>query len=384
MYYKKISLMLILALLLSQVTFPIIGLADGPGDGPDEPPSQWDPSNTKLISTNPSITPNFEMSGGQGGGPPGFTTIGFNAEAVDLNTTVEIKIRSDEKPFMIMSMGNLQSWSYDATNKIVTINTKPIDFYHIDQSSGQEFHMPKFIVVNFGPNPGGDGGSDQGPPSEADGMWMSTNASQWEMGPSEDYDGDGMPSSMVLKLTGKAGTSGFFKMFWPTALLRKMGLTKDTLAGFINGTQASTTTQEVDGGIIITFNVTYSSSGLPDPRLVRSAATPSGFKTITVATGKAAALTIAQSKKSIKKGKAITISGYVNPKKAKTKVFLYRKEKGQKGYKKIGEAKTNKLGYYKFTRKPPITTSYKTGIRKNGKLVYSEVIKVTVKVSKKK
>ncbi len=377
---KKLSLFLIAAMLIAQLAFPIIGIAEGPGEGPgpgEEPPSQWDPTNTSIISTTPSITPLFEFSDGQGG-PPGFYTAGFNAEAVDLNTPVEIKIQATEKPFMMMNMGNLQSWSYDETSKIVTINTKPIDFYHIDQQTGEEFHMPEFIVVNFGPNPGGEG-ADQGPPDEANGMWMSTDATQWEFGPSKDYDGDGMPSSLVLELTGKAGTAGFFKMFWPTALLNKMGLTKDTLAGFINGTQASTTTETVEGGVVITFNVTYTATGLPSPRLARAASTPSGFKTITVATGKASALSIAQSKKSVKKGKAVIISGYVNPKQARIGVALYRKLKGEKRFKRVGVTKTNSKGLYKFTRKAPKTAYYKTARIKGGKLVYSSVIKVVVK-----
>jgi hypothetical protein len=378
---KKISLMLILTLVLAQISFSIIGLAEGPGEGPGEgPPSQWDPTNTKIISTTPSITPLFEMSGGgqEDGPPPGFYAAGFNAEAVTLDTEVEIKISATEKPFMLMNMGNLQSWSYDDVNKVVTVKTKPIDFYHIDQSSGQDFHMPEFNVVSFGPNPGGDGGKDQGPPAEAEGMWMATNASQWEMGPSKDYDGDGMPSSMVLELTGKAGAAGFFKMFWPTALLNKMGLTKDTIAGFINGTQASTTTQEVDGGVVVTFNVTYSSTGFGKPKLLKSAAT-TGFKTITVATGKAAALTLSLSKKSIKKGKAVSLSGFINPKRARANVFLYRKLKGEKHFKRVGVAKTNVKGFYKFTRKPPKTAYFRTATKKGSKFVYSEIIKVLVK-----
>jgi len=395
---RKIAFLLVLTLIVSQIAFPMIGLAapgDGPGGGPGEgpgepggpgegpPPSMWDPANTKIISTNPSITPLFEMTGGQSDGengpPPGFFTAGFNAETVTLDTEIEIKISADQKPFMLMNMGNLQSWSYDETNKIVTIKTKPIDFYHIEQQTGQYFHMPKFIVVGFGPNPGGGKGEkDQGPPAEAEGMWMSTNASEWEFGPNKDFDGDGMPSSMVLKLTGKAGEAGFFKMFWPTALLKKMGLTKDTLAGFINGDQISTTIQEVEGGVIITFNVTYKAAGSEKPKKL-NASSSSAFKTITVATGKAAALTLSYSKKSIKKGKAVRLSGYVNPKRSRVKVFLYRKLKGEKKFKRVGAAKTNAKGFYRFTRKPPKTAYYRTATKKGRKLIYSSAISVAVK-----
>lgn len=94
-------------------------------------------------------------------------------------------------------------------------------------------------------------------PSQVFGMVIFTNADSWKYLPVGDNDGDGKASSIRLKLTGKPGLRDTFGILLPKALLKKWGLNKSNLAGFVNGKKVKITIQTAAKGLIVSFKITY-------------------------------------------------------------------------------------------------------------------------------
>lgn len=291
-------------------------------------------------------------------GPPGVTIGGWLVPQTGTSYTVDWTSLTAGTTYMLVVLGEAQTVTLnDTTAQIVA---KSIDMYDRDtnQKVGPGLITALADMSNASTGSGANG-NDQGPPPEARGMWISTNATDWNLQPGE-FDSNGKPTSFKVTVTGPTGVAGFFKWYWPPALLNLMGFSADDLAGFIDGDQVSTTTEtQANGGVIVTMNLTYS--------------------THTVMTKKALPLSLAASKKSVKKKKKVSLFGWLNPKKARQTIKLFRKMKGQKSYKQIGVAKTNGKGYY--SRKFPVTQTayYVAKYTKKGKVITSpaKLVKAT-------
>ncbi len=114
-------------------------------------------------------------------------------------------------------------------------------------------HIDKHIGVSIGAP-----SSTTKMPPQIFGMQIFTNADSWQFLPIADNDGDGKASSIRLKLTGKPGTKDTFGALIPKALVKKWGLNKENLGGFINGRKVKLTVQKgAKGALVVSFNLTY-------------------------------------------------------------------------------------------------------------------------------
>jgi len=216
------------------------------------------------------------------------------------------------------------------------------------QTNGQK------SVKGEGPPPG------QGPPAESRGMWISTNSPIWHLEPGEFDKTTHKPKSFKITIEGPSGKTGFFRWYWPKALLDFMNMKVSDLAGFIDNDQVSVnTTEYADGGGLVSLNLSYSEH--------------------VIKTAKALPISLAASKKSLKKKGKVNLYGWLGSKKAKKVVEVYRKIKGQKKYSKIGKVKTGAKGYYKRSIPVAKTASFYTRTKSGSKWLKSPVKSVSVK-----
>ncbi|MEW6407641.1 MAG: hypothetical protein AB1465_03045 [Patescibacteria group bacterium] len=255
-----------------------------------------------------------------------------------------------QQPYVAVVQGEVTSWSYDSETGYATINAKSITVP--GRNGGPDMHG-LIVAVCLGiadPN---------APTDQIKGMYVSTNAYDWEMIPPK--PGDKSPK-FGYEITGKDGLkNGFFKMYMPKALLDFMHIKPKDLAGFIDGDQyAAEVSETPDGGAIISLTL--------------------HFSTRKVEAGKALPLSLAASKTTIKKGKRASLFGWLGKKKKGKEVQLYKKEKGEKVWTLFATLKTKKQGYFKKTLALQKTTKFKAKwINKKGKKVTSPVKKVKVK-----
>lgn len=333
---RKFNLGLILLVVIA-LSFPLQSMAD--------------PAATINPSTGTTAITNLQ-------GPPGVTIGGWLVPATGTSYAVDWTGLTATTTYMLVVIGEAQTVTLsDTTAQIVA---KSIDMYDRDTNQKVGAGLITAVADMSSTSSSDQHGGTQGPPSQARGMWVSTNATEWNLQPSE-FDSNGKPKSFKITVTGPTGVAGFFKWYWPKALLDLTGFNANTLAGFVDGDQVSTTTQTLaDGGVVVSMNLTYS--------------------THTVMTKKALPLSLAASKKSVKKKKRVSLFGWLNPKKARQTIKLFRKIKGQKSYKQIGVAKTNGKGY--FSRKFPVTqTAYYVAKYKKGKKWITSPVKL-VKATK--
>jgi len=111
-------------------------------------------------------------------------------------------------------------------------------------------------------DPGATDTSNQGPPIEARGTYMSTDILNWCVIPPQAGNG-----RFGFRLTGPAGDKGFFKMYMPPPLVQLLadqqgesGFSVKDLGIFNDGSQASINVQDTgDGGALVNVSVTFSS-----------------------------------------------------------------------------------------------------------------------------
>ncbi len=312
-------------------------------------PAQSVADPTATISPSAGTTP---LSGMQG--PTGASIAGWMTPASGTGYTVDWSGLTAGTNYMMVIIADAQTVVLTDTGAQIVANS-------IDSYNHETFEKVGSAVVTAVVDMTAMNNSEgtNGPPAEAGGMWVSTNAIEWNMEPSE-FDANGKPKSFQMTVTGPSGVAGFFKWYWPKALLDLLGFDADDLAGFVDGDQVSATTQTLaDGGVLVSINLTYS--------------------THTVTTKKALDISLAASSSSVKKKKKVSLFGWINPKKARKTVKFFRKIKGQKGYKQIGTDKTDSKGY--FSRKFPVTqtASYYAQTVKNGKVIKSPVKQVKAK-----
>lgn len=316
---KSKLLVFALILVLISLILPVDALAD--------------PSVTIDPSDGVSLLPGFPMYDAEHGAYVNAWTVPGEGTTYTLNYTNS----ADMKIFV--SMGDVQSVNFNDDGTITAV-VKSIMLYPPD---GGENGFPGLMAAVVNPT--------DGPPPQSKGMYISTNAYEWEMRPSEMND-EGKPEKFVIKITGKSGVKGWFKWFWPQALLDFVGIDAEKLAGFVDSQQTSTSVEEVPGGALITINLTYS--------------------THTIKTGEALPLSLASSSQKVSRGKK-RLYGWVSPKDGGRLVNIYRKVKGARRYRLIGRRRTDSEGFFKlFVERRP-EASYKTKTNIGGRVYTSPV-----------
>lgn len=295
---------------------------------------------------------------------------------------------TDEEPVGILGMGSdlTNSWGYDAATGLVTVTFTAVEIVGMDGPPDADL----FIIVLVYPVAQGE----DGPPAEAAGMWMSTNVTQWEMLPPQ----PGSPQ-FGFKLTGPAGTAGFFNMFLPDSLIELLSTMEGTplaiedLAVFMDDDQASMSISEVEGGALIEINVTFTDDTIMVSRATsaytRSASTStlaaanvlsilkqSSDSNVTkeIVAKKKLNISLAANKYSIAKNKKVQLFGWLASGQKNKKVALYAKTSADTSYAKVASATTTKNGRFVFNVAPAKSTTYKVKYNKK----FSPTKEVTV------
>jgi len=316
-----------------------------------------------LADPAATITPSIGTTSIPITGAPGNATVnGWLTAASGTSYTVDWTGLNATTTYMLVIIADAQAVTLGDNTAQITANS--IDMYSHEAPYQKVGSGVVTAVADMsGGNPQG-GGPQGGPPAEARGMWVSTNAIEWNIEPSE-MDSTGKPKSFKMTISGPSGVAGFFKWFWPKALMNKVGITANDLAGYIDNDQVSmNTTTYADGSALISFNLTYSQH--------------------IIKTAKALPLSLATNKKRVKKNTKVKLFGwYSNSKSVSARsakvVSIYRKLKGQKKYSLIGKAKTGAKGFFSKTIPVKKTASFIAKALKGKKVIKSPVKTVSVK-----
>ena len=278
-----------------------------------------------------------------------------------------------EPAMVVITGGEMDSWSYDAGTGQVTVNCTHTGFV---QGAG-----------NFGPtNPFGiaivwpENNLFDGPPTEMMGGWMSTNLIQWNLIPPNEEEGK---AYFGYEMSGPAGEQAFFSMFIPDATLdylteiKGSPLTFEDMALFINGGQANVSYTDKEGGVEVFIEVTFKKNTTQVASVGEFASTVS--KRITYKKKKR--LSIVATKHKVKKGNKTKLRGWLttkkNKKKENKKIVIKRRLPNEK-YEKWKVVKTNKRGYYSKRFTVNKTANYRAIWNKTKKTKWkSDKIKVT-------
>ena len=338
---RKVSLIVVLAMLATAFILPLQAFADP----------------TASINATLDTMPGFPQYIPEHGS----FAAGWVANAAGLPYTVTWSNLDASKNYMIVILGEATSVSYGTD---ITINANTINEYD-PQTLNPSWYVPGLItaVADMSASADQKGPEGQGPPAESKGMWVSTNAPNWNMYPGEFDEKTHKPKSFRIEVEGPSGVSGFFKWYWPKALLDFMNMKISDLAGFIDGDQMSVnTTTYPDGSGLVSINLTYSKH--------------------IVKTAKALPISLASNKKSLRrkaKNKKVKLFGWLSAKRAKKVIEVYRKIKGQKKYSLLGRVKTGAKGYYKRTIPVTKTTSFYTRTKSGKRWLKSPVKLVRVR-----
>lgn len=294
--------------------------------------------------------------------------------------TITLQVQPDddaslECPVLAVMPGAdmIESWTCDAETGEVTIHAEQVEYIG-DVPEGFDVFALVFIFAVP------EDSEQDGPPAEAAGMWMSTNLSDWEMIPPSD---ENKTPQFGFRLSGPAGTEGFFKMFLPAGLLDFMSdmagheIAVEDLAVFIDDDQASLSVEESQGGALIDIRVTFTDDttvveeGRETTGLRRTATSATVTKSIAARERKAVSLAAANA--AVEKNGKTTLFGWLKEGRKGQRVTLYQKV-GKGKFTEVKSLRTKKNGYYQFTVAPAKATSYKVQYKKK----YSPVKKVTV------
>jgi len=254
--------------------------------------------------------------------------------------------------YLVMITGDTQSVTQTGPE---TLNIKTKNIEHWCGSSDSKLKN-KNSTLGFSKNPSYlvvDAGWPSGNilPAGARGLWVSTNASDWEILPST--------NSVRIKLTGKPDIKGTFKIFWPNSLLKKWGLNASNIAAFYNSNRITASVQKAAGGLIINTSMPFGDTNI-------------------FSSGKAMPLSLTASKEKTKKNRRVKLYGWINPKKKGVLVSILRKLQGEHNYKQVAQKKTNSAGYYEYSEQLSKTASFKAAATNGKKKLSSRAKKITV------
>lgn len=192
--------------------------------------------------------------------------------------------------------------------------------------------------------------SEDGPPAEMRGAFMSTNVQEWELIPPSPEN-----PAFGFVLTGPAGEEGFFRMLIPDAVVDLLSefsgveLQANDLAVVMDDQIATLSISDVEGGYLVDINVTFEA----DNTQVAGVAASDETITREVVVEKQPVLSLALAKQ-VSAGKTASLKGYLNLASGKNKgktLELYRK-RGNGKYTLVDTKKVkDSNGKVEFTKK---------------------------------
>ena len=273
-------------------------------------------------------------------------TLSYTVSGTDYET--------ENGPAIALTSGaDIQSWSYNATTQIFTVNFITAEF-----ASPFPELANTFIVQVIFPEENYTEGS-AGIPVELTGCYISSTVMGWSLV---------APTSFLpffeIGLEGEADTSGFFNLFVSESAINLISqyagetVSVNELAVYVDDTQSSTRASELNNGGYIDINVTFTEGD--------TSVTSNGMEYVskTVKTGQRQPLILFSNKTRVKKGKKVKLSGFIQDAKKGEKVKFLRKIKGKKKYKKIKTVRTNKNGYFRAKIKMKKTAFFKSKHKK--------------------
>ncbi len=321
---------------LHWVTLALLGLSATPAYGFTASLDSIDPGAMDITSYVDS-----------GSTPPSGTVLTvFDGSANAFGSTYTAVYNVDASPAaVVVTAGELDQWSYDATAGQVTIQFEHTGFVE----GAADFGPTDPFAIALIP---ADDTAVSGPPSALTGMAMSTNLLEWSLiPPSADHPYFGFDFS------GPAGSEAFIRLFIPDTgidLLSSLAgkeLTVDDLAVFLNDDQASMSITEVDTGIEVFVYIKFS-----DDKVAIIPADSEVSKSVTIR--EQANVSLTANKKTVAKGDRTKLFGWIKHAKADQTIVIKRKQAGESGYTEIDRVKTNSDGYYKSTIKVNKTANY--------------------------
>lgn len=334
----------------------------------------------EIVSLTPSATDISDQIGQPGDAPEGVQLFAWSTQA-DTEYTAVFAV--DSEPAMVVTPGGDVSLtsrpSYDVATGEYTVTFTATGINENIDTGGQEY--PEGVEMTIMGMMGAVEIGENGPPEEMIGAWMSTDMQQWELlPPSPDKPAFG------FELTGPVGTSGYFNMYIPDAMIDLLGqlkgeeLTVDELAVFNDDDQATLDITEVDGGAYIQIEITFSETVTEVTSLQAEYDEDADNITKKITLDEKLAVSSAFSSSSVKKGKTAELYGWIKSGKKGETVTVLRKVKGEDSYTKWKTLTTGTNGSYnvKFTAEK--TGSYKVKYKPyGGSAKVSPVQKLTVK-----
>jgi hypothetical protein len=328
-------------------------------------PLPTEAASATLDSMTPTATDMSDMLDGLPEDVEGFLQV----PTVTTEGTVYTGVFSvSEEPLSVVTVGGkiVDSWEYDAMTGKVTVEIRYTGGLIDPTGNPMDAFMVALMFTPTDPT--------QGPPEEAQGMWMSTNLMEWEIIPPSPQN-----PQFGFELSGPAGYQGYFQMFLPNAVLDLMSqmtgktLEASDLAVFVDDGQASLGIEQLADGILIDISVTFK-----DENTQVSAAAGDNV-TKSIATGEKLPLSLQARKGIIKQGKTAKLYGWVKSGKKGKTVTIWRKRPTDDEFVKRDAVTTKKDGYYEYEFTARKTAKWRSKFKKaNGTIVKSLAEQVKV------
>lgn len=269
-------------------------------------------------------------------------------------------------PFVMAAGADVSSFTLDSSTEpyqySVTFTTG--DLYIPEQGVGQQFI---FVFIGTAENPSMENPEPgNGPPAAMSGGYIATTVQDFQIvPPSGPQD-----AQFGVILNGQAGTSGFFKMKFPSSMLELMGtmsgktITAEDLAVFVDNDQATTSvTETADGGVLIDIQVTFTDGSTDVQSISPHASTVSKE----IVAKEQLPLSSAFLKSSVQRGKQASFYGWRKAKAISKTVKIYRKKAGASKFTLVDTVTVDETGYYEYNFKA------KKLALKNGSYVFKAV-----------
>lgn len=255
----------------------------------------------------------------------------------------------DNAPFVMAAGADVSSFTLDSSTEpyqySVTFTTG--DLYIPEQGVGQQFI---FVFIGTAENPSMENPEPgNGPPAAMSGGYIATTVQDFQIvPPSGPQD-----AQFGVILNGQAGTSGFFKMKFPSSMLDLMStmsgktITAEDLAVFVDNDQATTSVTETDdGGVLIDIQVTFT-DGSTD---IESSSINASTVSKEVVAKEQLPLSSAFLDSSVKRSESASFYGWKKSSYANKKVKIFRKKSGGK-FALVDTVTTDDDGYYEYNFK---------------------------------
>lgn len=290
----------------------------------------------------------------------------------------QVVFNVSEQPAMVFVSGGTMTldsnWTYDEEAGQITVNYTAVQIEQISQNSEKSWEDDQTLTVIAVSFPVAEG--ENGPGESMIGSWIATPFQEWTLiTPTENSN------KMGARVQGDAGASGSFAMFIPDTAVTTIGendgaeegeFDENNMGIFEDDSQVSGDIESVEGGAFVSFTTTLPEEtsdggdqsceeGVPPEDCEEG---DQQAQTFTVQEGPGVAqnvvvkprlpINMVVSDTSVKKGKKITINGWIKSGKKGQDIRLFRKpvKKNKKTkFTVFKNKKTTAGGKFRFTVK---------------------------------